>query len=168
MSMHAPARSRVVVALLAAATALAVILPAGAVAAAHTTITSRPAAVSVATYQTSVRTLTNAERHRRSLGSLAVGPCVTKYAVAWAKHMAKTRVLVHQNLQPIMKACRLAWVGENIAYGYQTPKAVVAAWMKSPGHRENILRKQFTRIGVGAAKDKNGVYWVSQVFSRPR
>jgi uncharacterized protein YkwD len=44
------------------------------------------------------------------------------------------------------------WVGENIAYGtgdLATPKAIVRAWMNSPGHRENILDSHFREIGLG-------------------
>ena len=41
-----------------------------------------------------------------------------------------------------------AW-GENIAWGYPTPEAVVAGWMNSPGHRANILRDEYTHLGVG-------------------
>lgn len=46
-----------------------------------------------------------------------------------------------------------AWgYGENIAWGEErigTPKAIVRAWMHSPGHRENILNPDFRQIGVG-------------------
>ncbi|HMJ97666.1 MAG TPA: CAP domain-containing protein, partial [Thermoleophilaceae bacterium] len=34
-----------------------------------------------------------------------------------------------------------------------TPVRIVKAWMKSPGHRENILRPEFTEVGVGVAYD---------------
>lgn len=39
--------------------------------------------------------------------------------------------------------------GENIAWGYPTPEAVVAGWMSSDGHCANIMRDSFTEIGVG-------------------
>ena len=51
--------------------------------------------------------------------------------------------------------------GENIARGYATPKAVVDGWMNSKGHRENILNKTYTEIGVGRVADGN--YW-TQMF----
>lgn len=38
---------------------------------------------------------------------------------------------------------------ENIAAGYDTPSAVMAGWMSSPGHRANILSSGFREIGVG-------------------
>jgi uncharacterized protein YkwD len=47
----------------------------------------------------------------------------------------------------------LGWTyGENIAYGGEylgTPKAIVKAWMHSPGHKANILNSQFKDVGVG-------------------
>lgn len=45
--------------------------------------------------------------------------------------------------------------GENIAWGegrLGTPKAIVAAWMRSSGHRASILNRQFRDIGVGFAR----------------
>ena len=51
--------------------------------------------------------------------------------------------------------------GENIAKGYPTPKAVVDAWMNSPGHRANILNSSYTHIGVGYVASGN--YW-TQMF----
>ncbi len=51
--------------------------------------------------------------------------------------------------------------GENIAKGYATPKAVMDAWMNSPGHRKNILSPSFTTIGVGY--EPKGNHW-TQMF----
>jgi len=46
-----------------------------------------------------------------------------------------------------------AWMlGENLGWGtgsLSTPRNMVAAWMASQGHRENILRPQFREIGLG-------------------
>lgn len=47
-----------------------------------------------------------------------------------------------------------ASAGENIAYGVgaeATPASIVQAWMHSPPHRADILRKTFTEIGIGVA-----------------
>jgi uncharacterized protein YkwD len=43
-------------------------------------------------------------------------------------------------------------VGENIAWGtlqLATPRAIVAAWMASPGHRANILDPRFRDTAIG-------------------
>jgi uncharacterized protein YkwD len=59
-------------------------------------------------------------------------------------------------------------IGENIAAGYPTPESVVAGWMASPGHRENILSAQFTEIGVGMANGGGsyGMYWTEEFGTR--
>lgn len=54
--------------------------------------------------------------------------------------------------------------GENIAMGQSTPQAVVDAWMKSPGHRANIMSTQFTEIGVGYAFGGSGRHYWTQMF----
>jgi len=47
-----------------------------------------------------------------------------------------------------------AFRGENIAMGYGTPAAVMEGWMKSEGHRENILKDVYSAIGIGCYKKK--------------
>lgn len=45
-------------------------------------------------------------------------------------------------------------VGENIGWGTlweATPRAIVAAWMASPGHRANILDARFQESAVGVS-----------------
>lgn len=64
---------------------------------------------------------------------------------------------------------RYAYCGQNIAAGQRTPEEVVRAWMESPAHRDNILRSQFTEVGIALANNRNsrfGTYWV-QDFGRP-
>lgn len=45
-------------------------------------------------------------------------------------------------------------VGENIAWGtlyLATPRAIVASWMASPGHRANILDARYRETGIGVS-----------------
>lgn len=45
-------------------------------------------------------------------------------------------------------------VGENIAWGsltLATPQAIVSSWMRSPGHRANILNGRFRDSGMGVS-----------------
>ena len=42
-----------------------------------------------------------------------------------------------------------SFVGENIAAGQQTPEAVMAGWMDSPGHCSNIMNPDYEFIGIG-------------------
>ena len=45
-------------------------------------------------------------------------------------------------------------MGENIGWGQAslaTARSMVAAWMNSPGHRENLLSADYTQVGLGLA-----------------
>ena len=57
-------------------------------------------------------------------------------------------------------------VGENIARGQSTPRAVMTAWLASAGHCANVMRPGFTDAGFGISTAGNGPYW-TQVFARP-
>ncbi|MEU6089839.1 CAP domain-containing protein [Streptomyces sp. NPDC047085] len=53
-------------------------------------------------------------------------------------------------------------LAENVAAGQATAAGVVKAWMKSPGHRANILNCSLKHIGVGYVKasgSAGGPYW---------
>lgn len=54
--------------------------------------------------------------------------------------------------------------GENIAKGQETCAEVSAAWYASPGHRENMLRSNFRKVGI-AAYTSNGVTYWAQIYS---
>lgn len=63
----------------------------------------------------------------------------------------------------IQEGYRYSYAGENIAWGFRSPEAVVSAWLSSPGHCANIMNPNFTELGVGRA----GTFW-TQKFARPR
>ena len=52
---------------------------------------------------------------------------------------------------------------ENIASGQPDAAAVMAAWMGSPGHRQNILDCSLGTLGVGVAQGPGGPWW-TQLF----
>jgi uncharacterized protein YkwD len=60
-------------------------------------------------------------------------------------------------------------VGENLASssGAGDPvAAAIGAWMRSTGHRENILQPEFVETGVGACRSGQ-TYYFTQIFLRP-
>lgn len=60
--------------------------------------------------------------------------------------------------------------GENLAEDFNDAKSVEQAWMRSPGHRANILDSSYTRIGVGVAhgfKDGKPTALVVEFFATP-
>lgn len=119
------------------------------------------------TYADAAFRATNAHRADQGRVELREAACLTRMAERWARHMARTGRLVHQDLRPIARRCNTPMVGENIARGYPNGRVVVnRGWMHSDGHRANILRRQYRLMGIGAALDDDGQWWVSQVFGR--
>ena len=57
--------------------------------------------------------------------------------------------------------------GENVALGQSNAAEVLKSWMHSPGHRTNILNRDFTEMGAGYAIDRAGRPYYVQVFARP-
>ena len=56
---------------------------------------------------------------------------------------------------------------ENIAMGQRSTSEAIEAWMKSPGHRQNMLSATYTEMGTGVATDDSGRAYYVQVFGRP-
>lgn len=127
-----------------------------------------PAAVSAQTrYQNQVFAATNRQRVRHDRVKLRKNKCVQRFAVRQAKKMARQQRMFHQQLGPILRKCNLSTVGENVAYGYRSGRAVVnQGWMHSQGHRENILNRNYRLIGMGARRSSDGTWYAAQVFGR--
>ena len=58
-------------------------------------------------------------------------------------------------------------LGENIAYNQADPASVVASWMQSPSHRENMLNPSFTDIGVGLSWNRRGEPFYTMMLGQP-
>jgi uncharacterized protein YkwD len=130
------------------------------------TFTPASAAVSASGYEKQVVDRTNLKRTERDIPKVKTQSCVDRYAEKQGAWMAKHQQLKHQSMKTVLDACNLKGVSENIAYGYTSGTTAVSAWMKSSGHRHNLLDTKMRYIGVGAVKDGDGVWWVSQVFGR--
>ena len=132
------------------------------------------AQVKKSSVEESIRDCANRERRERGLKTLKHDPALDAAARYHARHMLEKGFFDHVDPAgngPADRVKRFAKrryviVGENIAAGYETARATCRDWMKSPGHRENILRQSFTRIGGGYASGDSeyGRYYV-QVFA---
>jgi hypothetical protein len=117
--------------------------------------------------------LTNAERKRLNLPPLRIDPGLMKIARAHATNMARLDMLGHdlegQTFSQRLEQAKYqaAQAGENIAQGQRTPEEAVADWMRSPGHKANILQVDYTHAGMGLATAKSGQTYLTQVFSKP-
>ena len=90
-----------------------------------------------------------------------------KIAKIRAKEMAQTGKFSHTRPNgksglTLIKGNK--YKGENIAMGQTSCDQVSAAWFKSPGHKKNMMKKQYKKVGI-AAYEYNGVIYWAQVFS---
>ncbi|MFD6321538.1 CAP domain-containing protein [Streptomyces sp. NPDC058442] len=116
--------------------------------------------------------LVNAERGKVGCSPVKVNATLTEAAQNHSADMAASRTMSHTGSDGSSPADRITragynWstYGENVAYGYSSPEQVMAGWMSSPGHKENILNCSFQEIGVGLAQP--GSYW-TQNFGTAR
>lgn len=108
----------------------------------------------------------NAERQKAGVGKLERNEALMEYAQKHAANMATTGRLRHSAMSD-MSALGFSVVGENIAAGQDDELDVISAWMRSTGHRRNILREGFDAIGVGIA-EKNGRIWWCVCFGKAK
>ncbi|MGW3338777.1 CAP domain-containing protein [Streptomyces sp. NPDC001009] len=116
--------------------------------------------------------LVNAERAKVGCSPVELNSTLSKAAQDHSADMAAHNTMSHTGSDGSDPGSRITaagyrWsaYGENVAYGYSTPEQVMAGWMDSPGHRENILNCSFKEIGVGLAQP--GSYW-TQDFGTAR
>jgi uncharacterized YkwD family protein len=124
--------------------------------------TQQPAApaagtqTSTSSYAQQVVDLVNQERAKAGLPALKSNAALANVAWAKAKDMKDNNYFSHTSPTygspfDMMKKFGISYsyAGENIAMGQRTPAEVMKDWMNSPGHKANILSKNFTTIGVG-------------------
>ena len=119
-----------------------------------------------------VLALVNEERRKVGVAPLTLSAELQSAAAIRAEEI--TQKFSHTrpdgtNFQTILPNSRYYIAGENIAAGNSTAAKVVQQWMNSPGHRANILRSDYTELGVGYVYKENSQYmhyWV-QIFRRP-
>ena len=113
----------------------------------------------------------NAERRKAGRAPLALSPDLSRVAQAHACDMARRGYFSHTSPDGRGMSGRLSQagvnglcaMGENIARGQRDVPSVMGGWMRSAGHRRNILDSDYSLVGFGRADGPN---WV-QVFARP-
>ena len=96
--------------------------------------------------------LINQQRTERHLPKLASNGRLDRSAQIWTNDMVRHRDFSHgADFSARITAVGFDWsnAGENIAGGFETPAAVVNAWMASTGHCQNILSPTFREVGTG-------------------
>lgn len=126
---------------------------------------------SVLAIEKEVANLVNAERQKAGLKPLTLDSSISNVARTKSQDMADKKYFDHNSPTygspfDMMKKFGINYnaAGENIAMGQTTAKAVMNAWMNSPGHRANILSSKFGKIGVGYVIKNGTPYW-TQMFT---
>ena len=133
---------------------------------------------SAAVLQSDLIAFTNIERAHSELNSLQESAVLDRAAQAKANDMAAKGYFSHtgpNGEEPwrwlVEAGYDYRYAGENLAVRFSDSKEVVDAWMASPTHKANIVKSQYTEIGIGVA---DGTYqgqpvtFVVQFFGTPQ
>lgn len=115
--------------------------------------------------------LTNAARVRHGLHPLHWDELVAHTARKHSEDMALHHYFSHDNLQGLSPFDRMkndgivfAGAGENLAYGQSSSIFAHEGLMNSKGHRDNILTKQYSHLGIGVAFNEKSQPYYTENF----
>jgi uncharacterized protein YkwD len=122
-----------------------------------------PTAQNIEQVRDAVVCLHNEQRAERGLRELREHAKLQRAATGHSNEMVEQSYFAHDSedgsdfVDRILKAKYVSRgdgysLGENLAWGtgdFSTPRGVVDAWMKSPEHRANLLRRTYREIGIG-------------------
>lgn len=125
-----------------------------------------PSSSNVAKIRSATRCLLDKERERRGLRALTANSQLRKAASKYSRQMVRDGFFDHvspggstllsrvKRSTSYLRNARGYSLGENLAWGsydLATPRQTVRSWMRSSGHRRNILNRRFRNIGIGIA-----------------
>ena len=114
--------------------------------------------------------LINAHRVSKGLNPLEKINHMSYKSEEHDNYMIANNVVNHNDFaarsENIMKTLGAKSVSENIAYNYNTPQAVLNAWLASPGHKENI-EGNFTHFGIAIKENPaTGKKYYTNIFAK--
>lgn len=114
--------------------------------------------------------ITNMIRNRFEHQQLGWDQKIASVAFQHSKDMAEHNYFSHispegKGLQERLKDHKVYYfsAGENIAAQYPDAPAAVEGWLNSEGHREALLNKDYTHLGVGVYRD----YYTQNFLEKP-
>ena len=117
--------------------------------------------------------LTNLERTKSRLTPLKPNQALSEAALLKAEDMINQGYFAHLDNQGNgswnfieNQGYIYQYAGENLAKNFSSADSLVSAWMKSDSHRNNLLSKNYTNIGVAVLEDNDQVY-VVQLLASP-
>ena len=116
--------------------------------------------------------LLNSDRARYNLSPLVIDPELCRIARIKSQDMRDNQYFAHTS--PTYGDVRqmltrfgysYAAASENIAH-HATIQKAQAAFLSSPGHRQNIMSTRHAKVGIGIAVDQKGYVYLTQIFAR--
>lgn len=109
----------------------------------------------------------NEARAAHGVGGLTNDTGISSIPIRWSDTMAQRQNLAHNPdyANQVFGARPAATtVAENVGRAAGSNRSLFDAFMGSPGHRANILGRQFSHVTVGCAIDANGHTWATMNF----
>lgn len=107
----------------------------------------------------------NATRAAQGAGALAANPLLCQIAQDQANYMADIGEFTHEDMLGGRVADRAAAVGyayvtigENVGFDVSAEE-LYSGWLNSSGHLANIVKPEYTEVGVGRATRGIHQYW---------
>lgn len=105
--------------------------------------------------------LLNTFRGDNNQPPVSLSPLLNTYAQQRCYQQGAQGFITHNGL--------IIGVGENLAAGFPTAQSAMEGWISSPGHRDNMLLRHYTDVGLAQClgRPPYRIYWV-QIFGVPR
>ena len=127
---------------------------------------SSPASLTVTQVRDATICLMNAERRSHGRAPLRHNDGLALAGQRHARDMVARRYFAHDSRAGTdfgrrirrtgyLRGAARAVIGENLAWGggsLATPRQIVRSWMRSEGHRANILQPRFREVGIGVVR----------------
>lgn len=109
-------------------------------------------------FELDVLELVNYYRRIKGLQMLKFSMKLANIAFVHTNYMVEKGIPSHDNF-PIrnvqaIKNCGATWLGENVGYGYGTPKGFFDSWINSEGHRKIIESKKASEFAISIIQNK--------------
>jgi uncharacterized protein YkwD len=135
-----------------------------------TTVSQTTVIYPYTTFENETLTLINNYRVSMGLNTLQKSDYISFKAEIHNNYMIANNVVNHNDFvarsQDIMKALGASYVTENIAYNYNSPQAVLNAWLASESHKSN-LEGNYTHFGLSIREHPTtGKKYYTNIFAK--
>jgi uncharacterized protein YkwD len=108
----------------------------------------------------------NSERAARGLRALTWDDGLAQNARNWSVSMSANNNFAHSNIYPLLQRFQTAAENIGVGGGGTTSAMLHNAWMRSTGHRVNLLAPNLDVVGVGVFCGPDGRLWATQQYGR--